>query len=115
MEREGQLYWQLVLNKVSYGLSWCLIGKESTCNAEDMALILGSGRSPREGHRNHSSTLPCISSLETQTVKRLPTMREIQAWIFFFFKPHFDLSVVILCMPLPITALGVTQFIYIWT
>ena len=62
----------------------------------------------------HSSTLPCISSLETQTVKRLPTMREIQAWIFFF-KPHFDLSVVILCMPLPITALGVTQFIYIWT
>ena len=32
----------------------------------------------------HSSTLPCISSLETQTVKRLPTMREIQAWIFFF-------------------------------
>ena len=52
MEREGQLYWQLVLNKVSYGLSWCLIGNESTCNAEDMALIPGSGRFPGEGHRN---------------------------------------------------------------
>ena len=27
-------------------------GKESTCNAEDPGVILGSGRSPGEGHGN---------------------------------------------------------------
>ena len=31
--------------------------KESTCNAGDLGLILGSGRSARGGHGNHSSIL----------------------------------------------------------
>ena len=34
-----------------------LDGKESTCNAGDLRLILGSRRSPREGNENHSSIL----------------------------------------------------------
>ena len=32
-------------------------GKTSACNAEDLGLIPGSGRSPGEGNGNHSSTL----------------------------------------------------------
>ena len=28
------------------------VGKEAACNAGDPGLILGSGRSPREGHGN---------------------------------------------------------------
>ena len=34
------------------GLSWCLSGKESTCNAGDLGLIPGLGRSPGGGHGN---------------------------------------------------------------
>ena len=34
------------------GLPQWLSGKESTCNAGDMGLISGSGRSPRGGHGN---------------------------------------------------------------
>ena len=30
----------------------CSVGKESTCNAEDLGLIPGSGRSPGGGHGN---------------------------------------------------------------
>ena len=44
------------------GLPWCL--KESDCNAADLDLISGSGRSPGEGNGNHSSVLawkiPCM-------------------------------------------------------
>ena len=32
-------------------------GKESACNQGHMSLILGSGRSSREGNGNHSSVL----------------------------------------------------------
>ena len=35
-----------------YGLSSLLSGKESTCNAEDVDLIPGMGRSPGEGNGN---------------------------------------------------------------
>ena len=34
------------------GLPWWLNGKESACNAGDMSLIPGLGRSPGEGNRN---------------------------------------------------------------
>ena len=34
------------------GLPWLLSCKESTCNAGDLCLILGSGRSPVEGNGN---------------------------------------------------------------
>ena len=34
------------------GLPWWLSGKESTCNAGDIGLIPGSGRSPGEGNGN---------------------------------------------------------------
>ena len=33
------------------------VGKESTCNVEDLGLILGSGRSLEEGMATHSSIL----------------------------------------------------------
>ena len=33
-------------------------GKEAACNAGDLRLISGSGRSPGEGNGNHSSILP---------------------------------------------------------
>ena len=32
-------------------------GKASACNAGDLGLIPGSGRSPGEGNGNHASTL----------------------------------------------------------
>ena len=52
-------------------------GKESTCNAEDPGSIPGSGRSPAEGI---SYPLQYSwASLETQTVKNLPAMRE--TWV----------------------------------
>ena len=34
------------------GFPWWLRGKESACNAEDLDLISGSGRSPGGGHGN---------------------------------------------------------------
>ena len=34
------------------GLPWWLGGKESACNAGDVGLIPGSGRSPGEGNGN---------------------------------------------------------------
>jgi len=34
------------------GLPWWLSSKESACNAEDVGLIPGSGRSPGEGSGN---------------------------------------------------------------
>ena len=37
---------------VSFGLLQCFGGKESTCNAGDLDLIPGSGRSPGEGNGN---------------------------------------------------------------
>ena len=37
---------------VLYGLPWWLSGKESACNAGDMSLIPGLGRSSGRGHGN---------------------------------------------------------------
>ena len=40
------------------GLPWWLSGKESSaCNAGDLGLTPGLGRSPEEGNGNHSSML----------------------------------------------------------
>jgi len=41
-----------VYPKVHMGLFWWFSGKESACNAGDVGLIPGSGRSPREGNGN---------------------------------------------------------------
>ena len=52
-------------------------GKESTCNAGDPSLILGSGSSPREGI-NYSLQYPW-ASLVAQTVKNPPAMQD--TWV----------------------------------
>ena len=39
-------------------------GKESTCNARDLDLIPGLGRSPGGGHGNHSSILAWRISMD---------------------------------------------------
>ena len=57
------------------------VGKESTCNAEDLGLITGSGRSPGEGT---GYPLQCSwTSPVAQLVKNLPAMRETWAgsWV----------------------------------
>ena len=41
-----------VYPKVHMGLFWWFSSKESACNAGDVGLIPGSGRSPREGNGN---------------------------------------------------------------
>ena len=41
----------------TYGLPRWLSGKESACNAGDVGLIPGSGRSPGEGNGNHANIL----------------------------------------------------------
>ena len=54
-----------------------LAGKESACNAGDLGLILGLGRSPGEGT---GSPLQCSwASLVAQLVKNPPAMRE--TWV----------------------------------
>ena len=40
------------------GLPWCLSGKEFTCNAGDVGLISGLGRSSGAGYATYSSILP---------------------------------------------------------
>ena len=42
----------LLLTKVSLGFSGWSVGKESTCNAGDLGVIPGLGRSPGEGNGN---------------------------------------------------------------
>ena len=49
-----------------YGLPWWLSGKESACNAGDVGLIPGSGRSPGRAHDN---PLQC-SCLENPMYRR---------------------------------------------
>ena len=43
---------QLVKNPPMLGFPGGSDGKESACNAQDLGLIPGSGRSPGEGHGN---------------------------------------------------------------
>ena len=60
--KTGTLYpWRdnshLSLLLLFFWLPWFLSGKESACNAGDVSLILGSGRSPREGNGEALSSL----------------------------------------------------------
>ena len=48
-------------------------GKESVCNAEDLGLIPGSGRSPGEGN---GYPLQYLASQEAQLVKNLSAMQK---------------------------------------
>ena len=53
-------------------------GKESTCSGEDLGLIPGLGRSPREGI---VYPLQCsLASLVAQMVKNVPAMQETWVW-----------------------------------
>ena len=63
-----------------------LIGKESTCNAGDLGLIPGLGRSPREGkgyllqYSDLANSLNCIVHRVTKSWTRLSDF-DFQGWI----------------------------------
>ena len=59
---------------VYQGFPDCSVGKESTCNAGDPSLILGSERSSGEGIGNPLQY--SWASLVAQLVKNLPAMQE---------------------------------------
>ena len=46
------LKWEIIHSIIYFGFPYSSDGKESTCNAGDLGLILGSGRSPGEGNGN---------------------------------------------------------------
>ena len=56
------------------GLPWWLSGKESACNARDLGLIPGSGRSPGEGNGN----LLQYSCLENPRIKEPGRLQSIE-------------------------------------
>ena len=56
------------------GLPWWLSGKESACNARDLGLIPGSGRSPGEGNGN----LLQYSCLENPRIKKAGRLQSIE-------------------------------------
>ena len=61
-----------LLYKISFGLPGCSAGKESACNEEDLGLIPGLGRSPREGIGNplQYSRIPwTVQSMGLQTIR----------------------------------------------
>ena len=51
----------LMLSSLHEGLPWWLRGKVSACNAEDLGLIHGSGRSPGGGNGNPLQ-YPCLEN-----------------------------------------------------
>ena len=63
-----------------FGFPDSLLGKESTCNAEDLipGLIPGSGRSAGEG-MSYTLQYPCTSFV-AQPVKNLPAIQETWVW-----------------------------------
>ena len=66
-----------MIKKKKKGFSGGLAGKEATCNAGDLGLIPGLGRSPGEGK---GYPLQCSwASLVAQMVKYLPAMWE--TWV----------------------------------
>ena len=60
-----------------FGLSWCSVGKEWTCNVGDLGLIPGLGRSPEEGIGYLLQY--SWASLMAQLVKNPPAMQE--TWV----------------------------------
>ena len=74
-------------NPISFGLSWRLGGKESSCKVGDQGLSLGSRRSPREGD--------CYSCLENSMDRGtwLATIHGItKSWTRLSNYFHFSLS-----------------------
>ena len=63
----------ILINRASLGS----VGKESTCNAADLGLIHGLGRSPGGGHDNPLQY--SWASLVAQLVKNPPAMQE--TWV----------------------------------
>ena len=63
-----------ILEGVAISFPHSSVGKESACNAGDLSLIPGSGRSAGEGIGYLLQY--SWASLEAQLVKNLPTMRE---------------------------------------
>ena len=52
---------QIFTLETIWGLPWWFSGKESACNAGDLGLIPGSGRSPGEGNSNPFQ-YPCLGN-----------------------------------------------------
>ena len=67
----------LLFNTLSKGFPDSSVGKESSCNAGDTSLILGSGRSAGEGVGYPLQY--SWASLVAQLVKNLPAVRE--TWV----------------------------------
>ena len=57
----GYISAYLYISMQHVGLPWWLSGKESTCNAGDLGLIPGSGRSP-EGETGNSFQYSCLEN-----------------------------------------------------
>ena len=55
----------LLSSQEDFGLPWWLSSKESTCNAGDMGLIPGLGRSPEEGN-GYPLRYSCLDNLHGQ-------------------------------------------------
>ena len=78
-----QLDWFSLSSSCTSGFPCGLAGKESTCNAGELGLIPGSGRSAWEGI---GYSLQCSwAFLVAQLVKNLPAVWE--AWVW---SPHWD-------------------------
>ena len=61
------------------GLSWCLSGKESVCDAGDMGLIPELGRSPGGEHDN-SLQYSCLEDLMDREAWRAMIHRVAKSW-----------------------------------
>ena len=48
--KQGEKSWDQILTKLTLGFLVSSAGKEFTCNARDLGLIPGFGRSPARGH-----------------------------------------------------------------
>ena len=78
-ETKRQKYTKLGINKVINGFPQWLSGKESTCIAEDMGLICGSGRSPEKGNGNPLQDF-CLKNLMDRGAWRATVQKVIKSW-----------------------------------
>ena len=78
-ETKRQKYTKLGINKVINVFPQWLSGKESTCNAEDMGLICGSGRSPEKGNGNSLQDF-CLKYLMDRGAWRATVQKVIKSW-----------------------------------
>ena len=61
------------------GLPWWLSGKESTCNAGDMGMIPGSGRSPAEGN-GYSLQYSCLANPTDRGARQATVHGVAKSW-----------------------------------